>query len=775
MIFVYYKNSDIIDNIELKKLYRFKNTLKVYYINNKYLLDVNNNNKIKSKDISYKLQRVINKNEKIGLNIIGFNINDIILYYYLLSSLEIDYKVIIDSISDSTDKYLKKFDNLLINNNFIMSSPKNILVILRQSNILLKYPYNLQFNVSDQLNDSYGYHRFGWEYVKSKLYDLSTKNGIYLDLFMEKTFLWNSDIVYNKPWYGIMHNPQNIPQYLRKIYNIKDILDLDTFKKSIKYCKGIIVLSNYLKKNLQKRIDIPIYSIKHPTPHHIKNFCIDLYKKDKKVIHIGYWLRNYDSFHKLKTKDNKKILLDKISKEPWLKDNLNEQKKKQIKDEDKKIEIKQFISNEKYDEMMMSSIIFVDLIDTSANNLIVECIQYQTPILINRHPAIIEYLGEDYPFYYETIEDANKKIDNIELIKKTNEYLVNKNKDDISIGNFIKELSIIQNKNDDIRKIIKFNIGDQLTYDYGQHRSGWKYVISEISNRIKDYDITNSIYFDTFLESTFCWGKNNETNVYNKPWSCIIHNPPNIPKWFQYEQSFESICKNKNFLKSLPYLKKIITLSDYNTKYYSRHPIIKKYNIPIYTLYHPTQIPDIKFNYDKFIENNNKKIIQIGWWLRKLHSIFRLPDIEGYSKVALGIKDKLAKHMFKLENKYEFKNKISLFKGDVELLDRVSDEEYDELLSKNIVFVEMYDSSANNLVIECIARNTPILINPVGGVVDYLGKDYPFYFNSLKEAVKKLKDIILIKKTSDYLKNNTKVNRKIDIDIFYDGLEKIFN
>ena len=222
-------------------------------------------------------------------------------------------------------------------------------------------------------------------------------------------------------------------------------------------------------------------------------------------------------------------------------------------------------------------------------------------------------------------------------------------------------------------------------------------------------------------------------------------------------------------------MKKIITLSDYNTKYYSRHPIIKKYNIPIYTLYHPTQIPDIKFNYNKFIENNNKKIIQIGWWLRKLHSIFRLPDIEGYSKVALGIKDKLAKHMFKLENKYEFKNKISLFKGDVELLDRVSDEEYDELLSKNIVFVEMYDSSANNLVIECIARNTPILINPVGGVVDYLGKDYPFYFNSLKEAVKKLKDIILIKKTSDYLKNNTEVNRKIDINIFYDGLEKIFN
>jgi hypothetical protein len=191
-------------------------------------------------------------------------------------------------------------------------------------------------------------------------------------------------------------------------------------------------------------------------------------------------------------------------------------------------------------------------------------------------------------------------------------------------------------------------------------------------------------------------------------------------------------------------------------------------------LYHPTQIPDIKFSIDKFKKNNNKKIIQIGWWLRKLHSIFRLPAIEGYSKVALGIKDKLSKYMFQLENQHEYGNRINIFKNDVELLDRVSDEEYDDLLSKNIVFVEMYDSSANNLVIECIARNTPILINAVGGVIDYLGEDYPFYFKTLKEAAKKLKDIKLIEKTNYYLKNNKDVNHKIQFDTFYDGLVKIF-
>jgi len=641
MIFVYYKNSDIIDKRDLKILYTFKKLSNIYYINNEYLLDITHNGRFKSNDITYKLQKIINGKERITMNIIDFSMDDILLYYYLLSSLELNYKIIVNKISDQTNNYLTKFDNLLIYNNFINTTQKNIFHMIKQSNTPLKYPYKLNFNVKEQMNDTYGYHRFGWGYVKSKVVDLNNNNGVHLDLFMEKTFLWNNDIVYDKPWYGIMHNPQDIPKYLRDIYNIKDIIELDTFKQSKKHCKGILVLSNHLKQNLEKRIDIPIYCIKHPTPHHIKNFNIDLYRRNKKVVHVGYWLRNYNTFHALRTNKKKKILLEKTSKEPWLKESLIKQKENQIKNIDHSIEIKQFITNDEYDELMMSSIIFLDLIDTSANNIIVECIQYQTPLLINKHPAIVEYLGEDYPFYYESIEEANQKIDDIDLIIGTNKYLKYKDKTDISIGHFLKELVKFQNIKKHIPKS-NFNIGNQLTNDYGKHRSGWKYVVSNISNRIKDCDFTNSIYFDTFLESTFCWGENNKTNVYHRPWSCIIHNPPNIPKWFQYEQSFESISKNKNFLKSIPYLKKIVTLSDYNTKYYSKHPLIKKYNIPVYTLYHPTQIPDIKFDYKKFIENDNKKIIQVGWWLRKLHSIFRLPNVDGYSKVALGIKDKLS-------------------------------------------------------------------------------------------------------------------------------------
>ena len=51
--------------------------------------------------------------------------------------------------------------------------------------------------------------------------------------------------------------------------------------------------------------------------------------------------------------------------------------------------------------------------------------------------------------------------------------------------------------------------------------------------------------------------------------------------------------------------------------------------------------------------------------------------------------------------------------------------------------MDLYDSSANNALIECIVRETPVLVNPVPSAVEYLGLDYPFYFASLEEAARK--------------------------------------
>ena len=65
--------------------------------------------------------------------------------------------------------------------------------------------------------------------------------------------------------------------------------------------------------------------------------------------------------------------------------------------------------------------------------------------------------------------------------------------------------------------------------------------------------------------------------------------------------------------------------------------------------------------------------------------------------------------------------------------------------------LDLYDASANHAIVECIARNTPILVNPLESVVEYLGEDYPLYFNSLDEAAWKAENIDLVLSAHEYL------------------------
>ena len=56
--------------------------------------------------------------------------------------------------------------------------------------------------------------------------------------------------------------------------------------------------------------------------------------------------------------------------------------------------------------------------------------------------------------------------------------------------------------------------------------------------------------------------------------------------------------------------------------------------------------------------------------------------------------------------------------GDYRVIDWVDNQRYDKLLSRNLVFLDLYAASASNVVIECMRRNTPLLVNPLPAVRD---------------------------------------------------------
>jgi hypothetical protein len=95
----------------------------------------------------------------------------------------------------------------------------------------------------------------------------------------------------------------------------------------------------------------------------------------------------------------------------------------------------------------------------------------------------------------------------------------------------------------------------------------------------------------------------------------------------------------------------------------------------------------------------------------------------------------------------------------VERLTRLSGAAYDELLSKAVVFLDLIDASAVTTIVECMVRGTPLLVNRLPAVVEYLGTDYPLYFETLEEAATKLSNPTSVQAAHRHIKCNPVVKQ----------------
>ena len=292
---------------------------------------------------------------------------------------------------------------------------------------------------------------------------------------------------------------------------------------------------------------------------------------------------------------------------------------------------------------------------------------------------------------------------------------------------------------------IHLNYKPELKKKYGNHRAGWSFAL----NGLKKYQVAkDAIVFDSFVDKSFLWGPGFNQKCHGKPWVGVIHNPPNIPKRMRYRSQLpRQLLSINRFKISLKNCKGLYVLSTYLKDWLEKCPILK--GIQIEVLYHPTLFVEECFKIEKFKRNQKKKIMHIGYWLRNKTSIFRLDGLELVSPAILPFDNRMKGELTHESNIL----KKTISRGGVEKMKYQTSAIYDKLLSENIVFLDLYDSSANNCIVECIVRNTPILINPLPAVKEYLGDDYPFYYTTLEEAVVKANDINLIEKTTEYLRN----------------------
>ena len=205
-------------------------------------------------------------------------------------------------------------------------------------------------------------------------------------------------------------------------------------------------MSNNLKKWIINEIkpDFFVEVLYHPISiKKLEEFKIDEYKKDKSIIQIGNWLRKTYSIFKLETTIKKEILPFNTRTEKELKFFLKKDGIILTDDEYNSVTRIKPISNTNYNKIFKNKVLFLDLYSSTANNVILECIKANNPIIINRLDPIEFYLGKEYPLFYSDLSEVTSFLENDDLILKAHIYLKQMNKSNLSLDTMI---STINNK-----------------------------------------------------------------------------------------------------------------------------------------------------------------------------------------------------------------------------------------------------------------------------------------------------------------------------------------
>ena len=415
----------------------------------------------------------------------GFSLRSKSIMIEVINKIKIEYLI----IGKSTRYYMKNsniyvlpedvyFSKSIIDYNIGKVAPRNIALRFSQESVNGKNPlggHNF-FLASNKLDISYKIlklttnnnyyktvaHRGGWKSVinfgiqSQVLTNLNVYNGYYFIDCCEKHFLWDNCTI-NEPWVGIIHITPYPPKYMDKILHINSLFSCDNFINSLPSCKGLIVLSKYQLEWINHFITykLPkIIMLYHPTDKLSNMFDLDIFISNTdsfNIVLLGQQLR--------KITDLLDIESPIINKKIWLSGIINEHKRNDflqslitglhlnpmvLIDFKNNVDMPYLDNWEEYDNLIQSSILVMPLFDAAANNSILECIISNTPIFVTRCYGTVEYLGSEYPMFFDDIHELNSLLSDrqavFELYKLAHEYLTKMDKTHLSFKHFYSEI-----------------------------------------------------------------------------------------------------------------------------------------------------------------------------------------------------------------------------------------------------------------------------------------------------------------------------------------------
>jgi len=228
-----------------------------------------------------------------------------------------------------------------------------------------------------------------------------------------------------EPWFGVTHNVLRHPfDFIRKLYGPVVDIDLErmvnqgAWQANMERCRGLFCLCRDNADYLRARVQVPVFSVIHPTGQPDCYFTFEKFAENpnKMIFLVGHWMRNFQAFYDLQTPWKKVMFCVPTTCNYWLLD--------AIIPPNGTVERWERQSDQQYDMLLSRNLVFLNLFDCAACNTVVECIVRNTPVLVNRLPALEEYLGPGYPFFYSDLDEARGMSADLSLVKRTHEYLV---------------------------------------------------------------------------------------------------------------------------------------------------------------------------------------------------------------------------------------------------------------------------------------------------------------------------------------------------------------
>jgi hypothetical protein len=257
-----------------------------------------------------------------------------------------------------------------------------------------------------------------------------------------------------------------------------------------------------------------------------------------------------------------------------------------------------------------------------------------------------------------------------------------------------------------MKLIQRQNVGHDL------HRSGWIAVM----DAMRSVATGSGILLDDCPIQT--WQFERRRWPYQEPWAAIFHSPIAVrsPCVDDVRASADGTWGRWNFRASLPMFRGGVCMASSLTDYWRRRT-----HKPCITLRHPTETGVPQWNQGEFLRHPT--MLQLGFHLRDLRAIFRVPPCPGWSYIRVA-----PQHP---HHQRRDRTIAAAFQGEVNTLvrdiPRLPNDRYDALLARCVVLTRLFGVAACNVIVECIARGTPLVVDRTPETVEYLGDDYPLY------------------------------------------------